>query len=206
MKTERLVLGMLHTNCYIVYDEHSKEAIVVDPADSYPEIKDKILESDLQVKYIILTHAHCDHIGALDQLVDDTGALVCIGADDAIALNDGELNLCNYLGNSSPTSKADIIINDGDIMKLSDNTIKFITTPGHTKGSISIVVDDAVFSGDTLFYESIGRTDFATSDTLAIFDSIKNKLYALGREMTVYPGHGESTSIGHEIDNNPFVW
>lgn len=206
MKIERLVLGMLHTNCYIVYDEQSKEAIIIDPADSYPKIKAKILELGLQVKYVILTHAHSDHIGALDQLADDTGALVCIGADDATVLNDGELNLCSYLGNSCPTSKADVLINDGDSLSLSQNTIKFITTPGHTKGSISIVFDDAVISGDTLFFESIGRTDFPTSDTVAIFNSIKNKLYALDRETTVYPGHGEPTSIGHEIDNNPFVW
>ncbi len=206
MKIERLVLGMLYTNCYIVYDEHSKEAVIVDPADSYQKIMDKILELGLQVKYIILTHAHSDHIGALDQLAGATGALVCIGADDAIALGDGELNLCNYLGNSSPESKADIIINDEDSLKLAQNTIRFIATPGHTKGSISIVVDDAVISGDTLFFESIGRTDFATSDTKAIIASIKNKLYTLDRATIVYPGHGEPTSIGHEIDNNPFVW
>ena len=206
MKIKRLVLGVLGTNCYIVYDEESKEAFVVDPADSYTQIKSVIDSLGLQVKYVILTHAHSDHIGALDELVSDTAAMVCIGSGDAEALNDGELSLCDYLGSYPPKSKADVIINDGDSLMIGQNTIRFITTPGHTKGSIAIVFDDAVISGDTLFFESIGRTDFATSDTRAIIDSIKNKLYALPRDTKVYPGHGEATTIGHETDNNPFVW
>lgn len=206
MRIERLMLGLLHTNCYILYDEKTKEAVVVDPATSFEKIEAKLNELNLQVKYIILTHAHSDHICALDKLADITGAKVCIGSDDAAALNNGEINLCNYFRHPSPTRVADILLNDGDRLTLSGTTLKIISTPGHTCGSISIFFENSVISGDTLFFESVGRTDFVTSSTTALMKSIKDKLYLLDRSCTVYPGHGEFTTIGHEIDNNPFVW
>lgn len=206
MKIERLILGLLHTNCYLIYDDTTKEAAVIDPATSFNKIETKINELALSVKYIILTHAHSDHICALDQLVDMTGAKICIGANDAKALNDGELNLCNYFRHTPPTHTTDIILNDGDTIELAGNKLQIITTPGHTCGSIALLFDNKLVSGDTLFLESVGRTDFVTSSSVDLINSIKNKLFTLDRDTIVYPGHGDYTTIGHEIDNNPFVW
>lgn len=206
MITEKLVLGPLHTNCYIIYDDLTKEAAVIDPASDFNIISAKISELGIKVKYIILTHAHTDHISALDELKDYTSAKICIGKDDNSALNDSNLNLCIYFETKSPVSKADISINDKDILKLGDKTITFITTPGHTIGSISVLYDNCVISGDTLFYESVGRSDFPTGSSKALIESIRTKLYTLSDDTVVYPGHGELTTIGHEKNNNMFVW
>ena len=205
MKVERLVLGLLHTNCYFIYDENTKEAVVVDPASNIKKILAVINELLLKVKLVVLTHAHSDHICALDELCEVTGAKICIGKDDAMALNDGEINLCTYFRHASPTRTPDVILNDGDVLKLDNFELKVISTPGHTCGSICLLSDNVLISGDTLFFESVGRTDFATSDLDKLMKSIKDKLYVLDRSTIVYPGHGEQTTIGHEIDNNPFV-
>ncbi len=206
MKITRVVLGLLHTNCYIMYDEETNEAVVIDPASNIKKILDAIDKLSLKIKYIVLTHAHSDHICALDELVDITGAKICIGKADATSLNDGELNLCNYFRHPSPTHLPDVILDDGDVLTCGNFELKVITTPGHTCGSICLLSDNVLISGDTLFFESVGRSDFATSNTIELMNSIKNKLYTLNRSIVVYPGHGEQTTIGHEIDNNPFVW
>ncbi len=206
MKIERLVLGLLHTNCYFIYDENSREAVVVDPATSIKKILNIINDLSLKVKYVVLTHAHSDHISALDELCEVTDAKVCIGTGDALSLNDGEINLCDYFRHASPTHIPDVILNDGDTIKLNGFELKVISTPGHTCGSICLLSDNVLISGDTLFFESVGRTDFATSNAMELMKSIKNKLFILDRSTIVYPGHGEQTTIGHEIDNNPFVW
>ena len=207
MKTECLVLGLLHTNCYLIYDEGTKDAVIIDPATSYIKIQNKINELELNPRYIILTHAHSDHIMALDAISGlYPEAKVCIGEHDAVALNDAELSLCSYFRNQPPTKKPDELLKDGQIINIANTSITVIHTPGHTCGSISLKYDDSLISGDTLFYESVGRTDFETSNSADLINSIKNRLFALPRETVVYPGHGEQTTIGHETDNNPFVW
>ncbi len=206
MRTERLILGLLHTNCYIVYDEATMEAALIDPATSIDKITAKIEELGVIIKYIILTHAHSDHICALDNAADYTKARVCIGSLEEKALNDSELNLCNYFRNTSPIHKPDVILNENDTLFLGDNPLKILFTPGHTAGGISIIYDNCAITGDTLFYESVGRSDFATGNATDLMNSIKNKLFKLPADTIVYPGHGESTTIAHEINNNPFVW
>lgn len=206
MKIERLVLGLLHTNCYFIYDENTRETVVVDPASNIKKILGVINDLSLKVKFIVLTHAHSDHICALDKLCEVTGAKICIGKEDALALNDGEINLCTYFRHASPTHTCDVILNDGDLLELDNFCLKVISTPGHTSGSICLLSDNVLISGDTLFFESVGRTDFVTGDHMSLMKSIKEKLFILDRSTVVYPGHGEQTTIGHEIDNNPFVW
>ncbi len=206
MKIECLTLGPLNTNCYIIYDDNSKEAIVVDPASDINTILSKLNELSLKVKYIVLTHAHSDHICALDALCDATDAKVCIGRGDDLALSDGMLNLCMYFGVESPMHKANILLDDNDTIGVDGFNMTVISTPGHTPGSIALYSGNVLISGDTLFYESVGRTDFPKGSTNDLMNSIKNKLYILDPSTVVYPGHGNETTIEHEIDNNPFVW
>lgn len=206
MKTIKIVLGMLSTNCYIIYDEITKQAALIDPAADFPRIKSIIDDLNINIKYIIVTHAHCDHINAVDECKKYTDAKICIGVYDEKSYNDGNLNLCNYFQIPIPDSKPDITLNDSDIIMLGDNKITVIETPGHTKGSISLHYDNNLISGDTLFYESVGRTDFPTGSSFVLLTSIKDKLFSLCDDTIVYPGHGDSTTIGHEKKNNMFVW
>lgn len=206
MDIKRLVLGELGTNCYIVYDEMSKEAAVFDPADEAEKIINEINRLNLSLKYIIITHAHCDHIGAVDDLINKTDAKVCIGEYEAEALNDTYLSLCIHFRAQAPKSKADILIKDKSELLLGQEGISFMHTPGHTKGGICAIFDGFVISGDTLFLESVGRCDFPGGSMHEIVHSIKEKLFLLPDDTKVYPGHGDATSIGHEKKNNPYVW
>ncbi|MBE7051728.1 MAG: MBL fold metallo-hydrolase [Ruminococcaceae bacterium] len=206
MKIEALTVGSLGTNCYILYDEASKEAMIVDPGGSEKKIEEKIISLDIKPKYIVLTHAHCDHIEALDYIKSQTNATVCVGSGDYDALNDSFKNLCAFFGSSSPCTKADIILKENDTLALGNAKLKVIETPGHTPGCISLYTDGILISGDTLFLESVGRCDFPGGSSAKLKESIKEKLYVLPKNTLVYPGHGDATTIEHEINNNPFIW
>ena len=198
-------LGNLSANFYLIADEKSKEMIAVDPGDM-PELAiDLTKKVDAKLKYIVLTHAHADHIGALDALKKEFGALVVIHKEDSKALNDSFLNLSDILNTVSPDTKADILVSDGDTLSLGDKTVKFIHTPGHTRGSMCMLADNCLFSGDTIFFASIGRTDFPGGSFEDISASIKGKIYTLPPDTTIYPGHGNPTTVEYELYNNPFV-
>lgn len=205
LNLKRLVLGELQTNCYILYDGITNEACVIDPACRGDMIFDEITKNKLLLKYIIITHAHADHIGALDFLKQSTNAMVCIGAADFEALNSTKENLCFYFRQNAPQTKANMLIKENDELYLGTEKLVFIETPGHTKGGICVCFDGGLISGDTLFFESIGRWDFPGGDYNILNSSIKNKLFLLPDETKVYPGHGDSTTIGHEKKNNPLV-
>lgn len=205
LKFTKLALGPMQTNCYIVYDELSKEAAVFDPACSCSAIISKLDEVGCNLKYIIITHAHADHIGALDELMSKTNAILCIGANDSKSLNDNTMSLCSVFGTQAPESVCDIEIKDGDVLYLGDGKLNFIETPGHTPGGISTLFDNKLISGDTLFFESVGRWDFPGGDAKILMESIKSKLFTLPDHTEVYPGHGESTTIIHEKLNNMLV-
>lgn len=206
MEIIRLALGPLGTNCYILYDELSKEAMVFDPADNCEVILQNLSQNNLKLKYIVITHAHFDHICALDDLAQNTSAKVCIGKDEYFSLNDSHLSLSNMFGKSAPKTKAELLINEGDTLYLGKSEITFIYTPGHTKGGICALTDNILISGDTLFLESVGRSDFPGGSASVLANSIKTKLFTLPDNTVVYPGHGDSTTIGHEKTNNPFIW
>lgn len=206
MKIKRLVLGVLKTNCYIVYDDEIKQAAVFDPADEGIKIKAELKKLSLQLKYIVITHAHYDHIAALDFLKDSFPEIkICIGKHEANSLNDDYLCLSVHFGQKAPISKADVLIADGDYLKLGNERLDFLHTPGHTKGGICAIANDFIISGDTLFLESVGRCDLPGGNTNQITSSIKDKLFKLPETMAVYPGHGDRTSIGHEKRNNPYL-
>ena len=188
------------TNCYIVCDEKTKETMVVDPAGMVDEIIEIINILHGKLKYIYLTHCHGDHIGGVTELKNRIGGKILIHRDDAPGLNDGNINLTQIIDMPEIELEADSRIDDGDLLHLGDLEFRVIHTPGHTCGSTSLYCDSErlVFTGDTLFRGTWGRTDLPTSDFEAIIDSITNKLMKLPDDTICYPGHGKSTIIGEE--------
>lgn len=188
------------TNCYIILDEQSKEIMVIDPASDIPEIVEMINILQGKLKYIYLTHCHADHILGVTELKNQCGGKILIHRDDAEGLNKPEINLSPYIGMGEIELEADSRIDDGDLIHLGNLEFKVIHTPGHTKGGTCLYCEKekCLFSGDTLFRGTWGRTDLPTSSREAIMDSIVNKLMILPEETIVYPGHGMMTKIKEE--------
>jgi len=205
MKLNQLTVGQLGVNCYIVSCEDTKESLVIDPGDNVEIILEKIEQENLQVKYIVNTHGHADHIGANTILKNKTKALIAIHSDDAPMLSNPKLNLSIYIGASIISDAADIILNDGDIMTIGNVNLSVLHTPGHTKGGICLLTEGALFSGDTLFAESIGRCDFPDGSMNDLIHSIQSQLMKLPDDIKVYPGHGPVTTIGWERTHNPYL-
>jgi len=203
MKIIKLAIGSYQTNCYLVADEETKAAFIIDPAGDLEQIKNLIDTKAYDLKYIILTHGHGDHIGAVEGLKESYDADLLIHEEDAEMLRDHQLNLTFRMGKKIEI-EADQTFRDGDTLTVGDLELNFIHTPGHSKGSSCILVNDSLFSGDTLFLNSIGRTDLYGGDRREIIESIKNKLLILPKETKVYPGHGQVTSIKNELKKNPF--
>lgn len=201
-----LVLGMVQTNCYIVSNEECKEAIVFDPADNADKIEQYLKANDLVCKGILLTHGHFDHILAATELAAGTKALVYAHKDEEKLLEDPRLNASSQIRREC-SLVPEVLMEDGQSLELAGYSIKVIHTPGHTAGGVCYYLPGhgILFSGDTLFLESIGRTDLPTGNSKQLVDSIKDKLMILEDQVKVYPGHGKSTSIGYERDNNVYL-
>lgn len=197
-------VGSYGANCYLIGCEQTKEGAVIDPGDEGHRIVAKAKELGLNIKSIILTHGHIDHISAVDEVKKATGAKILIHQDEAQMLVDGNKNLSNYLGNTRGYSPADVLLKDGDLFKVGNLEVKALHTPGHTQGGICLDIEGIIISGDTLFEDSIGRSDFPGGSHKVLINSIKTKLLPYPDETKVYPGHGPSTSIGYERVNNPF--
>lgn len=198
-----LPTGMFGSNCYIIGDKG--EGVIIDPGVETSEILDAAEREGLKIKYIILTHAHIDHICSVDEVREKTGAKVVVHEADIPALNDPRLNVSHYTGQGRTFKAADMQVRDGDIIKAGDMVLEIIHTPGHTPGGICIKTGNMVFTGDTLFKMSVGRTDLGRGNMDQLIHSVKNKLLTLPDETVVYPGHGESTTIGDEKRSNPFI-
>lgn len=202
---EAMALGSYMANCYIVGSEKTREAAVIDPGADFLKIDETINELGVVPKMIILTHAHGDHIGAVNELVEKYNLPVYIHEDDADALSDSSLNYSRVLYRKDMTVKPDVLLKDGDTIKLSDLNFEIIHTPGHTPGGICIKVENKMMTGDTLFNKSIGRTDFPGGSFEDIISSIKNKIFKYDDNTVVYPGHNSPTTIKSEKLGNPFV-
>ena len=202
MKIYHLTTGLLGVNTYFLVNEKTKNAILIDGGESYKAIKKT--ESDLGVKIttLLLTHAHFDHAGNAEQLQKD-GVKVLISEIDAPKLSNG-LNLASDFGRTFNSFIPDQMLKDGQVLNIEDIQIKVIATPGHTDGSLTFMVGNSLFTGDTLFLESVGRTDFPTGNKTQLINSVK-KLFALEGNYNVYPGHQEFTTLSHERENNFFV-
>lgn len=198
-------VGVMGANCYLVYCLKTKKAAVIDPGAEGKKIYRWVLEKELKVEYILLTHGHADHIGAVDELKELLGAKVGIHAADADMLTDERQNLSSYFAPVIKMQPADLLLHDGQELKVGDEKITVLTTPGHSRGSVAFFTTDGVISGDTLFAGSIGRTDFPGGSLEQLLQGVEQKLLVLPDDTPVYPGHGEATTIGTEKRNNPFL-
>ncbi len=200
MEVTKVIVGDMQVNCYIV--SNGIDAVVIDPGDEY----EKIISASQgkNIKAVLLTHGHFDHTGAVKEL-QKNGAKVYISENDEHMLSDGYSCLATPFGFPFNKIKADYTFKDNDILEFCDMSFKAILTPGHTMGSVCFLVNDILFSGDTLFQQSIGRTDFPGGDFEAISKSIKEKIYTLSENTKVYPGHGGETTVEKEKQSNPFV-
>lgn len=200
------------TNCYIITDEESKETMVIDPAGDVDKITQMIEILKGNLKYIYLTHCHGDHIAGVTELKNRCGGKILIHRYDSEGLNNPEINLTPYIGMPEIVLEADSRIDDKDKIHLGKLEFKVIHTPGHTKGSTSLYCEkeNCLFSGDTIFRGTWGRTDLPTSSIEDIMDSITNKLMKLPDEIICYPGHGLSTRIKDEkpiyLELKPKLW
>jgi len=198
--------GPLAVNSYVVTDEKTKKTFIVDPGGHNLNMVNYIKGDNLEVEYIILTHGHGDHLGGVPDLMKEfPSAKLAAGIYDKEMLANPNLNMSAMVQGYPVSLSADQYLNDGDTLKVGDLELKVIHTPGHTPGGICILVENFLFSGDTLFEQSIGRTDFPGSSFQAIVKSIREKLFILPEDTTVLPGHMGPTTIGFEKENNPFV-
>jgi glyoxylase-like metal-dependent hydrolase (beta-lactamase superfamily II) len=204
VQVHTLVVGRLQTNCYILASK--SEALVVDPGDEAPRILRYVNDLGAKLKTIVATHTHFDHVLGVSELKTQTGAPFLIHKDDLEILESMQDRVQMFLGlRVSPPPKVDDFLKDGDSVRFGDETLKVLHTPGHSLGSISLVGNGYVFTGDALFNQSIGRTDLPGGDFETLINSIKNRLFSLDDGTMVYPGHGPETSIGDEKLANPFV-
>ena len=202
MEIKVIRLGHIAVNCYMISSE--KAAIVIDPGFSSKVVENFLLENADKERLILLTHGHFDHIGGAADLRDITDTDIAIGEYENFALSDMDYNLADRFHAHLEPFSFFLLLKDGEEFSVGDISVKTIFTPGHTVGGVSYLIEDILFSGDTLFNLSIGRTDFPGGDIKVLKDSV-NKLFSLEGDTTVLSGHGEPTTIDFEKANNPFL-
>jgi len=204
MLIERLVVGMLQCNCYLVGCEETKEGIIIDPGGDATLILDRVEELGLTIKSIVNTHGHIDHIAANRPVKEGTGAQIAIHEDDAEWLVTDQGDYARMLGVSLPGPAADVLLKEGDEIAFGNENLRVIHTPGHSLGGISLVGDGVVFCGDTLFANGVGRVDLPGGSWEILMDTIKTRLLTMPDDATAYTGHGPPTTIGRERQFNPW--
>lgn len=208
MYIKTVPLGAISANCYVICDEETKLGAVVDPGDFNSRLLQEITASGMkELKYILCTHAHFDHVEGAGRLKEKyPDAKILVGAEDAHALNDGVLSLAKNFGMPFYPCVADKTLKDGDIIELGEISFKVIASPGHTPGGVLYYSEDnkVVFTGDTIFKGSIGRTDFYGGDSATIMNSLK-KIKRLPGDCVIFSGHGERTTVEYEMKYNMFL-
>lgn len=197
-----ITLGELGNNCYLITDQASGLSALVDCTDDSKEMRDFIGSAKLE--YILLTHGHFDHIGGVAAISRDYGAKVVISAQDASMLSSGKASLSAFFGIKQDKITPDLTVSEGSSLMLGETQIKVLATPGHTKGGVCYLLKDSIFTGDTLFFCSCGRTDFPGGSSKEIMHSLK-RLATLEDSLKVYPGHDRTSTIAFEKANNPFM-
>ncbi len=205
MIIKTLPVGPIMANCFIVGCQETMQAAIIDPGDEAEKILQSVADSNLEVKTIINTHGHFDHVSANKGIHAATNAPILIHALDAPMLEHISASAANWGLSAENSPVPDRTLDDGDTIVFGKITLNVLHTPGHTPGGISLFTEGHVFVGDTLFAGSIGRTDFPGGDFTTLKSSIQDKLFTLGDDVRVYTGHGPETTIGHEKQHNPFV-
>jgi len=207
MFLKRLVVGELETNCYLIACKRTKKAVVIDPGgeEEVDLVLNFLQENNFDLKYIINTHGHIDHIAGNNLLKAKTEALLLIHRLDADMLVDANKNFSSFMGKEICSPPADKLLEEGDEISLGTLNLIVIHTPGHTPGGISLVLNNIVFTGDTLFAGGIGRTDLPGGSYQDLIKSINEKLLILGDDKIIYPGHGPDSTIGEERKTNPYL-
>lgn len=202
----KLPVGIMGVNCYILGDLN--EALIVDPGSNHEAIIETLKKENINAKYIVLTHCHFDHIMAVEPLIEKIGVKVIACQKEKENLLSPAVNYTDRYSRKPLSISANIYVSDGDEVKSGEYCFKVIETPGHTSGSMCLYCENekTLVSGDTLFYQSVGRCDLATGNDVTLVKSIKEKLFALPDDITVLPGHGENTTIRYEKTNNPFIY
>lgn len=205
MFVKTMPVGELMTNSYLIADETTKEGFIIDPGDNGNYICSVIEEEGIKLLGILLTHAHFDHVGGLNEVKSKFNVPLYVNNKDEKICEMGvdKFGRIGYSPLYGPIPKADYNINEGDIIKMGNLNITVIETPGHTPGGVCFLVDKKLFSGDTVFQASIGRTDFYAGDSEALVNSVKNKVLTLDNDIQIFPGHGPSTTVAYERRNNP---
>ncbi len=197
--------GPLSVNCYFVGDELTKKAFILDPGGYNTELERFVKDNAYSVEYIVLTHGHSDHIGGVKAFQEAFHAKIVAHKDEQSLLNDAANNYSVQVYGKPIAFEADLYVDDTKTLDVGMMKLHFIHTPGHSPGGMNILVDNHLFSGDSLFFESIGRTDFPYSSFDDLSKSIHEKLFCLPEDTIVHPGHMGETTIGHEKKCNPFV-
>lgn len=204
MKIMQLCVGMVATNCYIVYDENSREAVVIDPGDNAPSILHAVQEEKLTVKYVLLTHAHFDHILAAHEVLAQTGAKYVVPEGDTWLLSRENMGQFRALARSYVQDTPDILATEGTQITFGSLTATYMNTPGHTPGSSVIQIEDCLFTGDTLFRHECGRCDLEGGDFGLMLRSLK-RLHDLEGDYKVLPGHEGISTLSEERVANPYM-
>lgn len=200
---KRLIVGPLENNCFIIADDNTKEALIVDPGDEPDRIIDFVHENNLNVKFIVCTHAHFDHVGAVSDIKQKTGAPIIIHHDEQEIYRGTREQAALWGFELGEFPKPDMLVSEGDILEIGDLKFEIIHTPGHSPGSICLLGKDILFTGDTVFAGSVGRTDLHGGDTVQLKNSFR-RLMSLPEEIKILPGHGPETTIGREKTENIF--
>ncbi|MCR4845481.1 MAG: MBL fold metallo-hydrolase [Eubacterium sp.] len=206
-KMSSVTTGLVATNCFTIINEDTKEAIMIDASGNPKHLLEDIVIAEAKPVAILLTHAHFDHIDAVDMIRSEFPDIeVIIGKNDEELMGNPNLNLSMAFMGDPVSVKADKTVNDGEVINLIGIRIECIEVPGHTKGGMCYYMPElsALFDGDTLFHGSVGRSDFPTGDSQLLLDSIRGKLFTLPDETKVFPGHDSETTIGWEKENNMF--
>lgn len=204
MKIKRIPSGPLMVNTYLTWDEKNNKGFIVDPGGFNDNIAKAIAEENIELEYIILTHGHCDHIGGVEEIKAKYGSKIVAAKAELPMLENSRLNMSVDFGVPVEFTP-EILVEDGDTLEIGNMLLHFIMTPGHSEGGMCIRIGKILFSGDTLFCASVGRTDFAGGSMDTLIKSIKEKLFVLDDDTQVFPGHMGSTTIGYEKEHNPFV-
>lgn len=205
LQTLSLAVGPLQSNCHILFDDETKNAILFDPGADGPSIEEALTQNGLTPLMILNTHGHGDHIAAIGYIKEKYNISLYIHSGDEPMLTDPDKNLSSFIGMPVTAPAADHILNDNDEIVFEGRVIKVYHTPGHSPGCVSFHIENLLFSGDVLFKQSIGRSDLPDSSYEDLMQGIRNKLLVLPDDTIVYPGHGPLTTIGDEKLSNPFL-